>query len=124
MNTQTIYNIQTKQPSAVAISGDFSGVSVYATNELVEALGGIESAFHEIKRLQNRNMLPRMGSVGKPLTVRDLQLARENERMGHRHWQWKSITRNKWNYWGYGYMDENEFVFILSDGSEFQRVEM
>ena len=124
MNTQTIYNVQTRKPVAVAISGNFSGVRVYAMNELVEALGGTEPAFHEIKRLQNKNTLPRMGGEGKPLTMRDLELARENERLGCRHWQWKSITRGHTNYYGYGYVDGNEFVFVNNDGSIFERVEL
>lgn len=122
MNTQTIFDIRSKQPVAVAISGNFSGVRVYAMNELVDVLGGTESAFHEIKRLQNKNFLPRMGGEGKPLTMRDLQLARENEQLGYRHWQWKSVTRWSTDYWGYGYVDGNEFVFVNSDGSEFERV--
>jgi hypothetical protein len=125
MNTQTIYNIQTQIPVAVAISGNFSGVAVYAMNELVASLGGTEKAFHEIKRLQNKKFLPRMGGEGKPLTMLDLRYARVNEHMGYRHWQWRSIIRGHTNYYGYGYVDGNEFCFCrTSDDSVMYRVEV
>lgn len=125
MNTRTIYNIQTTEPVAVAISGNYSGVAVYAMNELVESLGGTEPAFHEIKRLQNKNFLPRMGGEGKPLTALDLRYAGENERMGYRHWQWRSIVRGRTNYYGYGHVDGNEFCFVkTSDDSIMYRVEV
>lgn len=125
MNTQTIFNLRTDQPVAVAISGNYSGIRVYAMNELIEHLGGTENAFHEIKRLQNKNFLPRMGGEGKPLTMLDLRYARENERMGSRHWQWRSITRGNTNYYGYGYVDGNRFCFCrTSDDSVMYRVEI
>lgn len=122
MNTRPIYNLQTGTPVAVAITGDYSGVSVCAMNDLVIALGGANSAFHEIKRLERRRFLPRMGGEGKPLTLYDLELARRNEALGHRHWQWRQITIGRHFTYGYGFTDGNEFVFVNQDGSEFDRL--
>jgi hypothetical protein len=122
MRTQTIYDLQTHTPVAVEIYGNFSGIPVYVMNELVDALGGIEPAFHEIKRLQNEWLLPRIGSEGRPLTLLDLRYARENEHIGYRHWQWRSIIRGHTNFYGYGYVDGNEFCFCRTsnDTVEFR----
>jgi hypothetical protein len=122
MNAKTIYNIRTQEPAGISITGNYSGTAICAMNELVAALGGIEPTFHEIKRLQNNQLLPRMGGVGKPLTMRDLQLARDNEQRGERYWQWRSITRGRTYFYGYGHVDGNAFVFVNSDGSVFDRV--
>jgi hypothetical protein len=125
MNTQTIFSLQTQQPVATAISGDYSGVRIYIMNDLTDFLGGTELAFHEIKRLQNKILLPRMGGEGKPLTMLDLRYAERNERLGYRHWQWRSIVRGHTHYYGYGYVEENEFCFCrTSDDSVMYRVEV
>lgn len=124
MKTQQIFNLRSRKPTAVAITGDHSSMSVYATNDLVEQLGGIEATFHEIKRLQGKSILPRMGSESKPLTLLDIRYARENEERGERYWQWIQETsadvRESTGYdsvHGYGHKTTDGFVLIDGDGS-------
>lgn len=124
MNTQTIYQLSTNQPSGLSITGDHSKTSVQATLEVIELLGGTEAAFHEIKRLQNKFILPRMGSIARPLTLRDLEYARENEQRGERYWQWIQEQSSRvydstgYDYvYGYGHMTETGFVIVTRDGA-------
>lgn len=107
--------------SAVRILGDYSKVAIYATLELVNELGGENKAFHELKRLSNKNWLPRQGSETRPLTLRDLTYARKNEQLGRRHWQFYTLqggnvhrdTGYDWVY-GYGYQNQNHIIIVDS----------
>lgn len=125
MKTQQIFNLRSGKPVAIAITGDHSSIPVYAKNDLVEQLGGVDAAFHEIKRLQNKNMFPRMGSEAKPLTLVDIRYARENEQRGERYWEWIQETshdvRESTGYdsvWGYGHKTpDGGFVLIDGDGT-------
>lgn len=74
--------------TAVKIVGDHSPHPIFADAAVVEGIGGPVPTYHEIKRLANMFLLPRMGSSVWPFTERDLRYARENERLGQRHWQW------------------------------------
>ena len=104
--------------TAVRIIGDYSPHAVVAETAVIEQLGGIEPAYHEIKRLQNAHLLPRRGSSKWPLSERDLRYARDNEGPGEQHWQYKQMegprVRECTGYDfvnGYGYMAGGEFVF-------------
>lgn len=123
---RTVYNIP---KTAVTIYGDHSSMPVYAYTEVVEALGGVELAFHEIKRLQGRNMLPRMGSQSRPLKMRDITYARENEQRGEKYWQWLQFTgvREQTGYdyvYGYGHKTDTGYVIVNADGSTFEEIVM
>ena len=105
--------------TAVSIIGDYSPHAVVAETVVIDQLGGIESAYHEIKRLQNSCLLPRRGSSVWPLSERDLRYALDNEQRDHQYWQFKHMegprVRECTGYdfvHGYGYMDGNEFVFV------------
>lgn len=118
--------------TAARIQGDHALVAVYATTEVIGDLGGDEAAFHEIKRLQNANLLPRMGSESRPLTRCDMSYARQNEAMGCRHWQWYSLQGGNvhrdtgYHYvQGYGYQAGNHVIIVNSTtGRELYRVEV
>jgi excisionase family DNA binding protein len=113
---QTIYN---PTQTAVEITGDHSPHPVYANVDVVDALGGPETAYHRIKRWQNAGLMPRMGSRAWPLTLRDLRLAQANEKLGRRHWQFLQpqgeMTRQSTGYdfvSGYGYITDEEIVIV------------
>lgn len=117
MNTKYI-----NDGTSARIQGDHSQAAVYATTEVISDLGGDTAAFHEIKRLQKANMLPRLGSESRPLTRRDIAYARQNEDLGCRHWQHRHLqggnVRRDTGYdfvYGYGYRDGS--LFVLVDGS-------
>jgi hypothetical protein len=115
---------------AVGIYGEHSCEGVYARCEVVATLGGEEQTFHEIKRLQNANLMPRKGSASRPLTMYCLNLARENERLGYRHWLWMDLqgqpAREATGYeffQGYGfYATDGTFIFIDTYGKEIAHV--
>jgi len=117
----TAYN---RNQTAVAITGDHSPWAVHAETEVVEQLGGDELAYHEIKRLQNNNLFPRMGSASKPLTLRDLAYARENEQRGEKYWRWLQLeghqVRRSTGYdyvYGYGHATDNGYVIVDRTGN-------
>jgi len=123
MKTKLIFDTRTNKPVALAITGDHSIVAVYATNEVIDLLGGVEQTFHTLKRKQREGLLPRMGSASRPLTMRDMELLAENERRGQHYWQYKSLqgyrVRGATGYdcvWGYGYHDGGG-DFIIPDSS-------
>ena len=124
MNTKPIYNLQTREQSGISISGNYSGTSVeIMLDQLsVEFGGDVEKAFHVIKKMQNSGLMPRMGSVAKPLTARDFELYRRNVELGKRHWQWIQSqvqgVRESTGYdsvWGYGYRTDDGFVLVNSN---------
>lgn len=103
--------------SAVKIFGDFSPHPIIATAEVAEALGGAEKMFHEIHRLRRERLLPRANSCASfPFSLRDIELAQENEERGRRYWRWGTLYPSPREYIrGYYWIDENEAVF--SDGT-------
>lgn len=124
----TIYN---NDGTAARIQGDHSLAAVYATTEVINDLGGETAAFHEIKRLQNANMLPRLGSESRPLTRRDIAYARQNEAMGRRHWQHRHLQGGNVHrdtgydfVYGYGYQDGSLFVLVDGSGRVEYKVEV
>lgn len=113
---ETTYNTD---QTAVRIIGDYSPHPIYVMADTAILLGGIESTYHEIKRLQHADRLPRMGSSSHPLTLRDMRYARENEQRGMRFWQYKSLegpcVKESTGYdcvYGYGHYDGTDFVFV------------
>ncbi|HBA90873.1 MAG TPA: hypothetical protein DCZ08_03565 [Anaerolineaceae bacterium] len=129
MKTKTIYNIETGADVATAITGTYSGVGVYVMNDVIATLGGIETAFHEIKRLENLNFLPRMGGEGHPITLRDMALARENERLGKRHWRWYHLEGSSVHastgydvVYGYGYAENEKIIIVDAHGKTVYQV--
>lgn len=113
MKTQIIYKLSGNIPMGLSITGDHSHVSVEATNELIEKLGGIETAFHRIKAAQGKNLLPRMGSVARPLTPWDWALFEKNTELERKHYKYfSSIIRGNQHWYGYGYETNTHIVLI------------
>ena len=117
-----VYN---EDRSAAHITGDYSPHPIYAMIAVVEALGGSEKAYHEIKRLQNAVLLPRKGSKARPLTERDMRYARENEARHARHWQWYDLegfpVKRDTGYDfvnGYGYADASGTITLVNANDE------
>lgn len=108
--------------TAVAIYDNYASTPVFATLELVKQLEGESTTFHEIKRLENARLLPRIGTEGNPTTVVDFNFALENENLGKRKWVWKKITQGRYYEFGYGYIDGNYFQFCNSRGEPTRRV--
>ena len=114
--------------SAVRITGDYSPHPVVLSAGLVEALGGAEAAYHEIKRLARLFWLPRLGSEAHPLTERDLRYARINEAAGVRTWRWLKLeapaVRDATGYdfvFGYCRRDGDDLVFVdAADNAVFR----
>ena len=116
---------------AVKITGDYSPHPVFAMVDIVKNLGGENSAYHEIKRLQNRHFMPRMGGESRPLTCRDLVYAYDNEGRGFRHWQYRSFTGGYVfkstgydSVWGYGYFNNDTFIIINNKSEIVFRVKI
>jgi hypothetical protein len=110
----------------VSIYGNYSGTPVCVTLSLLNAEfgGDTERAFHEIKKMQNSGLMPRMGSVARPLNARDLELYRRNAKLGKRYWRWIQLqgdnVKKATGYdsvWGYGYQTEDN-TFVLVDEND------
>lgn len=116
---RTVYN---QDQTAVQIIGDYSPHPITAMMDVIEGLGGIEPAYHEIKRLANRFLLPRTGSAERPLTQRDMRYARENETLGKRHWRWFNLqngnVKRDTGYdfvYGYGFRADGAITLVNAD---------
>ena len=117
--------------TAVKISGDYSPHIVIAMTDLVDDLGGVEAAFHRIKKLQGACLMPRMGSESRPLTRRDMRYAIENESKGVRYWKWYDLqgypVRRDTGYDfvnGYGYKIGDVITLVNDKDEPVFRVEV
>lgn len=126
MKTRVIYKIANNspiandEPTGLSITGDHSHVSVEATFELIEQLGGIETAFHRIKAAQNANLLPRMGSAARPLTQWDWTLFEKNTELGRKHYKYyQNSTHLYW--YGYGYETSTHIMLIDREFKVWQK---
>lgn len=104
--------------TAVKIYGDYSPYPVVAMLDVVDYLGGVEKAFHYIKDQAARNLLPRMGSERRPLTLRDMEILTWNQAVGHRLWRWIDIQRGNEMFWGYARREGT--VEVFTDGTRVQ----
>lgn len=123
MNTKPICN-QSGEAVAVVISGDYSVRGVYINLDVIrdEFDGDTETAFHVVKRMQNLRLLPRMGSLARPLTRRDMELCRRNIEKGKQHWQWIQKSGDEVHdstgydsVYGYGYYTKDGFIIVDAD---------
>lgn len=122
MRTTKVFNTRTGEQSGLLIYGDYSTTGVCVSMDVLEAEfnGDIEEAFHRVKEYQNSGLLPRNGSVSRPLSMRDMELYRRNADLGRRHWVYisrdGSDVRESTGYdfvKGYGYY--NKYGFIIVD---------
>lgn len=109
--------------SSVKIYGDHSPWPVIATTEVVAHLGGEESAYHEIKRMQP--FLPAPMLEAHPLGMLELGFARENEQRGEKYWCWRRMegqaVKKSTGYdyvKGFGHAETDGFVFVNSNTRE------
>ena len=127
--SQPIYNIHTREISGYAIpdrktSANVPHVVYVAADVLRNKFAGDENeAFYFIRDLQQRGMLPRMGSEARPLRERDFELAARNVCLGKRFWRWiqsaGAAVREATGYdWvcGFGYYTDSGFIIVSKDG--------
>jgi hypothetical protein len=134
MITEPIYDLQSRQQVGVSIYGNYSGTPINITLSLLntEFGGGTERAFHEVKKMQNSGLMPRMGSVARPLNARDLELYHRNAKFGKRYWRWIQLQGQEVreftgfdSIWGYGYKTEdNTYVLVDKDDKPIFVVKM
>lgn len=117
--------IYSQDRTAMQIVGDYSPHPIYAESTVVENLGGAELAYHKIKLLASRFMLPRMGSQTHPLTSRDLRYANENVQRNERYWQWYSLEGypvkqdTGWDFvFGYGHKNAEGAIILVNANDE------
>jgi len=73
--------------SSVKIFGDFSPYPIIVLAAVVTHFGSTEAAFHNIHALRSQNALPRpYASESFPFSMKDVELAIENQRRGERYW--------------------------------------
>ena len=94
----------------VKIYGDHAAIPLHINTDVIEHFGGSpEEAFHAIHRLNRAGMLPKPSA--HPHTLKNIQLAEENQQRGERHWKYGTKYRGNWKFWGFYYEENGEAVF-------------
>ena len=123
-----IADIKTGELRGYALRGN--GFTACVTLEVWQDLGGeAEQVYEAVHALHRGRFLPRLGGVGRPLTRRDVELARRNQELGRRHWRWFHMQGPRvrvatgYDYvYGYGYEEPDGAVVLVDrhDRVEFR----